>query len=188
MSEADGRSKSLIAAVESEPVGATGELESLYREHHALVFRTAYRVTGSASDAEDVLQTVFLRLVGRRSGGSPIDNPGSYLRRAAVNCALDVMRSRQSAPSISLDEVEPVLTDDSSRGPDRVLNSAEIREWVRRAVARLNPRNAEIFALRFFEDKGVAEIAEIIGTTEGTIAVTLHRIRERIVNHMRAEL
>ncbi len=41
------------------------ELEKLFHEHNALIFRTAYRVTGSAEDAEDVLQTVFLRLARR---------------------------------------------------------------------------------------------------------------------------
>ena len=38
-------------------------LDDLYRQHHAMVFRTAYRITGNAADAEDVLQTVFLRMV-----------------------------------------------------------------------------------------------------------------------------
>jgi hypothetical protein len=60
------------------------DLEQVFREHHAAVFRAAYRITGNADDAEDVLQTVFLRLVKRDSGAEPIDNLPSFLHRAAV--------------------------------------------------------------------------------------------------------
>ena len=46
------------------------DLESAYQAHHAMVYRTAYRVTGNPSDAEDVLQTVFLRLMKREPGSA----------------------------------------------------------------------------------------------------------------------
>jgi DNA-directed RNA polymerase specialized sigma24 family protein len=49
-----------LRLVQNEP---PGELETLFQTHHGRVFRTAQRITGSAADAEDVLQTVFLRLV-----------------------------------------------------------------------------------------------------------------------------
>ena len=70
------------------------ELESLFREHHDRVFRAAYRVTGSVVDAEDVLQTVFLRLSRRTEGINLDPSPASYLHRAAINTSLDVMRQR----------------------------------------------------------------------------------------------
>lgn len=69
------------------------ELDDLFDAHHGLVFRTAYRITGNAADAEDVLQTVFLRLLGRDPGGSTLEKPESYLRRAAINVALDLVRA-----------------------------------------------------------------------------------------------
>src|SRR6185436_5031488 len=71
------------------------ELEEIFREHYKLVYRTAYSVTGSAEDAEDVLQSLFLRFVGR---GFPSDlrkNPKGYLYRAAFNQSLNVVRSRK---------------------------------------------------------------------------------------------
>ena len=53
------------------PPGALQSLEAIFREHHGAVYRAAYRITGNAADAEDVLQTVFTRLLrrNRRSGG-----------------------------------------------------------------------------------------------------------------------
>ena len=65
--------------------------EALFREHHGAVYRAAYRITGNAMDAEDVLQTVFTRLL-RRERQRPFRERGSYLHRAAVNAALDLMR------------------------------------------------------------------------------------------------
>ena len=64
-------------------------LDQMYEAHHGMVFRTAYRITGNAADAEDVLQTVFLRIV---RGNPEVENPESYLRRSAVNAALDWLR------------------------------------------------------------------------------------------------
>ena len=57
----------------------TEEFEELFREHHALVFRTAYSVTGNAQDAEDVLQTIFLRILRRELPPALRKNPKGYL-------------------------------------------------------------------------------------------------------------
>ena len=70
--------------MEGPAVPVPGELERAYQEHSGLVFRTAYRVTGNAADAEDVLQTVFLRLVRRDASAAALENHESYLRRSAV--------------------------------------------------------------------------------------------------------
>ncbi|HVN03156.1 MAG TPA: sigma-70 family RNA polymerase sigma factor [Bryobacteraceae bacterium] len=162
------------------------DLDLVFREHHATVFRAAYRVTGNASDAEDVLQTVFMRLLRRQPDAAAVGNMEGYLRRAAVNAALDLIRSRQSAPQIPLDDVAPLLPENASLAPDRVHRSAEIRAWLRQAVARLNPRAAEMFSLRFFEGKDNPEIAETLGTTTATVAVTLSRTRDRIQQEFRS--
>ena len=55
-----------------------------------------------------------------------------------------------------------------------------------RAIAKLSPQAAEIFTLRFFEGKDNSEIAAIVGTTPGTVAVTLSRTRDRIEKEFRA--
>src|SRR5579871_672189 len=87
------------------------DLEQVFREHHAMVFRTAYRITGSNEDAEDVLQTVFLRLARREDDAAAVDHLPGYLRRAAINAAFDLLRSRQRTPSLPLEDLEPVLPD-----------------------------------------------------------------------------
>ncbi|MGO4882745.1 MAG: RNA polymerase sigma factor [Bryobacteraceae bacterium] len=187
MYEPQGRKDNVEATAQLESV-QTGppltapppDLDHIFREHHTTVFRAAYRVTGNASDAEDVLQTVFMRLLRRSAEAVTVGNMEGYLRRAAVNAAVDLIRSRQSAPQVPLDDVAPLLAQNSSLAPDRLQRSAEIRTWLRQAVSRLSPRAAEMFALRFFEGRDNPEIAEALGTTAGSVAVTLSRTRDRI--------
>jgi len=178
--------KALMAAQMESAHLSEADLERIFREHHALVFRAAYRVTGNPDDAEDVLQTVFLRMVKRASGAEPVENMASFLHRAAVNAALDLVRSRQNIRSVPLDELEPVLSEPAHRNPDRIQHSGEIREWLRGALARLNPRIAEMFMLRFFDGKDNPEIARLLKTTPGTVAVTLSRTRDRLEKEFRA--
>lgn len=156
------------------------DLEQIFRDNYAQVFRAAYRVTGNASDAEDVLQTVFLKMLKREAGAEPVENMTGFLHRAAVNAALDLVRTRRNIRNVPLDELEPVLAESPHRRPDRAQSSSEIREWLREAVARLNPRIAQMFILRFFEGRENPEIARLLDTTPGTVAVTLSRTRDRL--------
>jgi len=175
----------LMAAPPEPTRFSVADLEQLFRESHAAVFRAAYRVTGNASDAEDALQTVFLRLLKRDAAAAEVENMPSFLRRAAVNAALDIVRSRQGVRNIPLDELEPVLAESAHRRPDRLLASSDIRDWLRGALARLNPRIAQMFALRFFEGKDNPEIARLFSTTPGSVAVTISRTRDRLEREFR---
>jgi RNA polymerase sigma-70 factor (ECF subfamily) len=175
-------------AATTEPAPYSGDLERVFREHHGLVFRAAYRITGSADDAEDVLQTVFLRMLKRDPGAQPVGNIASFLHRAAVNASLDLVRARQHVRNVPLDTMEPVLAEPAHRGPDRLQDSSEIRQWLRGALARLNPRIAEMFMLRFFDGKENPEIAELMNTTPGTVAVTISRTRDRLEKEFQAYL
>jgi len=180
--------KAQMAAPQEPAAISVKDLEQIFREHHALVFRAAYRITGNAGDAEDVLQTVFLRMLKRDPEAEAVGNMPSFLHRAAVNAALDLVRSRQNIRNIPLDELEPVLAEPAFRSPERAHSSNEMRDWLRGALARLNPRIAQMFALRFFEGKDNPEIARLLNTTPGTVAVTLSRTRDRLEKEFQAYL
>ena len=74
---------------------AADGVEILFHKHNQRVFRTAYRVTGSAADAEDVLQTVFLRMARGAETAGATENSEAYFSRAAINASLDLLRSRK---------------------------------------------------------------------------------------------
>ena len=163
------------------PVSTAPGLGPIFEEHHGRVYRAAYRVTGNASDAEDVLQTVFLRLA--RQPESILANPRSYLYRAAINCALDLLRARQSSPSIPLEGAD---RDGAQAVETDAAEAAELRRSLRRALARLHPRLAEVFVLRFVEGYENREIAQMLGTSRAVVAVTLHRARGRLKSELQA--
>lgn len=158
----------------------TSDLEHVFREHQQRVLRAAYRVTGSVDDAQDVLQTVFLRLVRRDAGAGLSDSPGNYLHRAAINASLDLLRSRQATRATPLEPLEHVLADAPEKAPDRAQGSSEIRAVIREALGKMSPRAAEVFALRYFEGYGNHEIAKLLGTSRSTINVILHRTRNKL--------
>jgi len=153
-------------------------LDSMYREHHTMVFRTAYRITGNAPDAEDVLQTVFLRMVRRDDSADVIERPENYLRRAAVHAALDLVRARREGAAMDMER----LPSAGGFQPDE----GDLREILRRAVSELPARSAEIFTLRFFEGLTNGEIAKALGISSITVAVTLHRTRRELQKKLRA--
>jgi RNA polymerase sigma-70 factor (ECF subfamily) len=160
----------LSLAVGEAPVSTiSNPLDQLYTAHHAMVFRTAHRVTGNAADAEDVLQTVFLRILKRDT--SDIENPESYLRRAAVNAALDIVRSRKADNSLELERT-------ASSGSCTELR--DLRDTVRRTIATFPPKTAEMIALRFFEGYSNPEIAKMMGISQIMVAVTVHRARKKL--------
>jgi len=165
-------------AVRNQPA----ELEQVFIAQHQTVYQAAYRITGHAGDAEDVLQTVFLRLL-RRESPEPIESFGTYLRRAAVNAALDLVRARQERKLVALDET-PIP--DARLSPDRRQDARELRAFLRQAIARLSPKAAEIFALRYFEDYDNGEIARILGLSTSDVAVSLHRSRGRLQEEIRS--
>jgi RNA polymerase sigma-70 factor (ECF subfamily) len=197
------------ALAEERAVTSPSEFERVFRAHHGLVFRTAYRITGNAADAEDVSQTVFLRLLRRQAeakvledtvlpGEAPqnemrqndalqnhvlqnhvLQNEESYLRRAAINAALDVMRARRADRTVELEDLP------AERGRE---DPRELRQALGRALAQLKTRPAEIFALRFFEGFSNPQIARMLGISQVLVAVIVHRTRQQLRKELGAYL
>src|SRR5215510_6809481 len=86
---------------ELNEVQLADEFEQMFREHSRLVYRTAYGITLSSEDAQDILQTIFLRLWRTELPPNFRNNPRAYLYRAAVNQSLDVIRSRDRRRFVS---------------------------------------------------------------------------------------
>jgi RNA polymerase sigma-70 factor (ECF subfamily) len=157
------------------------DIDRLYREHHAMILRTAFRITRNMRDAEDVLHSLFLRLIEREAGPDPGTNPGPYLHRAAVNLSLDLLRKRRRGAAL---EAMPAGRGSGESQPDELSARAELGDRLRAAIARLSPRGAEVFVLRHVEGYTNAEIAQMLGLSWGVVAVTLLRARRRLQKDM----
>ena len=160
------------------------DFERIFNENQALVYRVAYRITGNSEDAEDVLQTLFLRLLRREILPDIDRNPRAYMHRAAINIALDIVKVR--ARNVSTGNVEDHLRE-TLPPPDR-MPAFRVQDWLREALGELNPRAAEIFVLKHVEGYNNTEIAQMLDTTRGTVAVLLFRARARLKKSVRRRL
>ena len=166
-----------LRLVTNEPAS---ELENLFQAHHGRVFRTAQRITGSVADAEDVLQTVFLRLV---KGGDDYDwsrNPEAYLSRAAINASLDLLRSRTRSKAVALDDTEVDSITGTYENPETVHADRELQTLVREAVSGLGKTAGEMFVLRYYEGFDNKDIAALMNTSPLVVGVVLHRARTKL--------
>src|SRR5262245_53934515 len=149
------------------------EFEQTFHEHHDLVYRTAYGVTGSVEDAEDIAQTIFLQILRREISVAAMKNPAGYLYRAAVNLSLTLIRSRRKVVELDGSSVASL--------PGPIPNPAEENHRkLYAAIAELPAKTAEIVILRYQHNFKEAEIATLLGTSRGVIAVTLFRARARL--------
>jgi RNA polymerase sigma-70 factor (ECF subfamily) len=165
-----GTARNLVSA---EPIMMTSSTEfaELYEGHYAAVYRTALRVTGNPADAEDVLQTVFLRVLAQGERQDPGPLPEAYFRRAAANAAVDIIRRKITHAETQLD--------------DATLHAAKetptlLKERLRRAIATLEQNDASLFLMRYVEGYSNEELAEMFQQEKNNIAVRLHRIRQTL--------
>jgi RNA polymerase sigma-70 factor, ECF subfamily len=157
------------------PQPLPAEFERLFEEHYTLIYRTAYGVTGRVEDAEDVVQTIFLRLLQRESPQGFAANARGYLYRAAVNQSLTIVQTRRRRALSEESEDLAVSI------PARASTHAEkMHRRLYEAIGQLKPRAAAILILRYLHECSDAEIAKVLGTSRLVIAVTLSRSRARL--------
>ncbi len=164
-------------AAASMTIPSTESITRLFGEHYRRVLLAAHRITGSMADAEDIAQGLFLRLASEER---PIDNIGSYLHRAAINGALDLLRRRKSAATEPLEQAADVASVSWQSSPESAVARRQLGDALRTAIGELAPRAAEMFALRYFEELDNKEIAALMETSQAVVAVTLHNARSRL--------
>ena len=147
------------------------EVAQLYQRHYEAVYRAALRVTGNPADAEDVLQTVFLRVLARGGNVEDLALPAAYFRRAAVNAAVDVLRRRALHAESAYDDRAPHAA---------VQPPFLLKERLRRGIAALDSEDASLFLLRYVEGLSNEELAVAFKLEKNNVAVKLHRIRHRL--------
>jgi RNA polymerase sigma factor (sigma-70 family) len=167
-----------IASPTLPAVETRQRLSDLFAMHHRRVLMAAYRITGSMADAEDVAQSVFLRLAANNE--LAVSNAGSYLYRAAINGALDLLRRRSAAAREPLDSAAGVPSQGRGSRPEAEAASSELLQWLRTALSELTPRAAEMFALRYVEELDNREVAVLMHTSQAVVAVTLHQVRSKL--------
>jgi RNA polymerase sigma factor (sigma-70 family) len=162
------------------PKQLSQQLERIFDRHYELIYRTAYGLTGSAADAEDIVQTIFVRLLNRELPADLSTTPERYLYRAAFNLSLNTIRDKKR--EVLIDNME--VFDASYMASDASAEDLALDQALREAITVLNPAAAQIVILRYVHDYSLADIARMLGTTRSTVAVSLYRSRSRLRKYL----
>ena len=159
--------------------GDQGAFRALVETHQAMVYRLAYRLTGSPEDAADLTQEVFLRLWRGLEGFQGRSALSTWLYRLTSNAAVDLLRreGRRSALPLETGEGEALQIPDPGPTPEGALERQEEREAVRRGLAALSPDHRQVLLLRELEGLSYREIARELGLEEGTVKSRIARAR-----------
>ena len=146
------------------------DLVEALNAHAGLVLRTAARITGSLTEAQDVAQDLAEKLL--RKPPRDVRSWPALLKTMAVNASIDRTRRRREIS----DSPEPI----SLEGPDAALEQAERAAALRQALGQLSERDAQLFSFYYFADLSHADIGKQLDMKSNAVAVALHRIRQRL--------
>ncbi|HEY2382859.1 MAG TPA: sigma-70 family RNA polymerase sigma factor [Terriglobia bacterium] len=170
----------------TQPVTQTMELADWWKlieqycvDHGEMVQRSARRVTGNDYDAEDVAQTVFVRLLHREPFEGIRDNPGGYLRRSAMRESISLLRARRRKQADRIPKPKhagPEFMDNSTRPDLRHVANARLEA----ALEQLDPAIVEMLIMHFRDGLSAEEIAKEFDMKRGTVSSILTRNRAKL--------
>lgn len=159
--------------------GETQAFKEIYDRHATRLYNLAYRMTGSAVDAEDALQEIFLLAYRKLSSFKGDSALGTWLYRLGMNLCLDRVRGKHG----KMDRVTVALDDErGERRPDRGqrLDRVVDRLDLERAIAQLPASYKAAFLLHDVEGFEHHEVGQMLGIAEGTSKSLVHKARLRI--------
>src|SRR5712671_7981187 len=152
----------------------------LFETHRPALFAVAYRMLGSATDADDVVQDAWLRFAAARP--SDLRSPKGYLTTIVTRLCLDRLKSARATREeyVGTWLPEPVATD-ARRGPEGSLALAEsVTLAFMVLLETLSPEERAVFLLREVFDYEYDEIAAMLDTTPTNCRQLFHRAKTRI--------
>jgi RNA polymerase sigma-70 factor (ECF subfamily) len=164
---------------EAPPVGARSGFDELFEREYRPVVGLAFVLVGRRSVAEELAQDAFLAAYRHwdRIGG--YDDPGAWVRHVVSNKATSFWRTRSR-------EVRALARLDSRRSDPVEIETGDDEFWA--AVRALPRRQAQCVALRYLEDRSVAQIAAVLDIAEPTVRVHLHAGRRTLAARLGEQL
>lgn len=159
--------------------GDADAFEELYRQHARRLYGLVVRMIGSAGEADDLVQEVFLQAYRKLPGFRGDSTLGTWLYRLTMNHCLDHLRGRQAKMSRATESLENENAADLAT-PEPVVPSAISRMDLERAIEALPPGSKAAFLLHDVEGFEHREVAEILGISEGTSKSQVHKARLKL--------
>jgi RNA polymerase sigma-70 factor (ECF subfamily) len=177
-----------VLLVRKAQAGDFDAFERLVKSCERRIWAIAWRMMGVREEAENVVQTAFLKAMEALDGFRGDSSFCTWVGRIATNEGLELLRRRRHREMLSLDELAsdpsddtpiplPELLADLREDPSRGIERDELRRILDRSLDSLTPGLRAVFVLRDVEGRSTAEAAEALGITEGNVKVRLLRAR-----------
>jgi RNA polymerase sigma-70 factor (ECF subfamily) len=172
------------------------EFAQLMHEHVPALYRSAYRWTGAADRAEDLVQQLLLRLYPRLAELRELDRLRPWVLRVMYRIFVDQLRRERTSPvqfgaDAPADAEAPTADDDawldSGPGPVELVEQEFTQERLLRAWERLGEEHRLVLSMHDIEDYTLPELAQIMDIPLGTLKSRLHRARARLRELLTAE-
>jgi RNA polymerase sigma-70 factor (ECF subfamily) len=174
-----GRDDSVTKSREAPAVGSSETFDEFYERAFPAVVGLAYALSGNRSGAEDLAQEAFLVAHRDWDRVGTYAQPDVWVRRVVANLSISVFRRRV----VEAKTLARMALGYTPALPELSADDAEF--W--RAVRSLPRRQAQVIALHYLEDRPVTEIAEILGTAEGTVKKHLYDGRQALARRLELE-
>ena len=154
--------------------------KALVDNHSAAVMNTAIRVLRDTQKAQDVHQEVFLAILRRWHKFDGDTNWGAYLYRVTVRKAIEFAKQLKMDPPAEQQWDCPTTRE----RPDARLRTAELQQKLSACLAGLPKHQADVFVLSRIEGLRCEKIAKVLGCSQGTVRVHLHRALKRLAREL----
>jgi RNA polymerase sigma factor (sigma-70 family) len=185
MSENSGMAK--LSIVQGGPENAQ-RFERLVRPHYDMLYRVAYRFSGSQQDAEDLVQELCVRAFRNIDSLAELDNPRTWLLCVLRRLFIDQTRRYDRANVSSLESAPDNALANEAPGPLELADSALTVRRLGELWKRLGKEQRSLLALHDIEGYSLAELGDITGLKVGTIKSKLHRARVKLGRLMQSNI
>ena len=151
------------------------------------VWRIAYRLLGDDADAADCFQETFVSAL-EVSQRQRVRSFPALLTRLATARAIDKLRQRIQRSRVQTSAMDLTVLPSTAPGPMQQIQSWELLTELRKALAQLPPREAEVFCLRYLSDMSYRQIGKELGIKANTAAVLLYRAKTKLRNILGSQL
>ena len=158
---------------------AKQDFRTLINDYSAHVLNTAMRILGDTHKAQDVHQEVFLEIWRRWHRYDGQTNWKAYLYRTTVRKAIELAKQSRTE---RLSGQQPEYA--SKEKPDVPLRTTELQQKLAECLSRFPKRQAEVFVLSRMEGLKAEKIAELLGCSQNTVRVHLHRAMKRLAREL----
>jgi RNA polymerase sigma-70 factor (ECF subfamily) len=169
----------VLERIDPQVEASRERFEDFYLREYLAVVGLAYALSGSRWAAEDLAQEAFIAAHRDWDRISTYDRPGAWVRRVVANLSVSAFRRRVAEAKA----LARVALGQAASVPDLAAGDPEF--WA--AIRALPRRQAQVMALHYLEDRSVADVAEILEVTHGTVKRHLYDGRVALARRLAME-